>query len=104
MADFGVARFQNQGGVMTAETGTYRWMAPEVGACCISPFTFYFLRSFVFNHPINSLATRSSSADLLVVLQTVHLDTVLFVVTSLFDKLEHEFFMPCFPTMSSIKL
>lgn len=31
MADFGVARFQNNGGVMTAETGTYRWMAPEVG-------------------------------------------------------------------------
>ncbi|XP_042418566.1 serine/threonine-protein kinase STY46-like isoform X5 [Zingiber officinale] len=30
VADFGVARIQNQGGVMTAETGTYRWMAPEV--------------------------------------------------------------------------
>ncbi|GLU16549.1 hypothetical protein SLE2022_329800 [Rubroshorea leprosula] len=30
VADFGVARFQNQGGIMTAETGTYRWMAPEV--------------------------------------------------------------------------
>lgn len=30
VADFGVARFQNIGGVMTAETGTYRWMAPEV--------------------------------------------------------------------------
>ncbi|CAN0892169.1 Serine/threonine-protein kinase STY17, partial [Linum grandiflorum] len=30
VADFGVARFQDQGGVMTAETGTYRWMAPEV--------------------------------------------------------------------------
>ncbi|XP_004496487.1 serine/threonine-protein kinase STY46-like isoform X2 [Cicer arietinum] len=30
VADFGVARFLNQGGVMTAETGTYRWMAPEV--------------------------------------------------------------------------
>ncbi|KAH9757520.1 hypothetical protein KPL71_016418 [Citrus sinensis] len=29
VADFGVARFQNKGGVMTAETGTYRWMAPE---------------------------------------------------------------------------
>ncbi|XP_023538630.1 serine/threonine-protein kinase STY8-like isoform X1 [Cucurbita pepo subsp. pepo] len=29
VADFGVARFQSQG-VMTAETGTYRWMAPEV--------------------------------------------------------------------------
>ncbi|CAL4904088.1 unnamed protein product [Urochloa decumbens] len=30
VADFGVARFQDQGGIMTAETGTYRWMAPEV--------------------------------------------------------------------------
>ncbi|KAF6163643.1 hypothetical protein GIB67_036103 [Kingdonia uniflora] len=30
VADFGVARFQTQSGVMTAETGTYRWMAPEV--------------------------------------------------------------------------
>ncbi|KAL6515432.1 hypothetical protein OROHE_018466 [Orobanche hederae] len=30
VADLGVARFQNKGGVMTAETGTYRWMAPEV--------------------------------------------------------------------------
>ncbi|KAL8515115.1 hypothetical protein ACS0TY_013997 [Phlomoides rotata] len=30
VADFGVARFQKNGGVMTAETGTYRWMAPEV--------------------------------------------------------------------------
>ncbi|GLT35014.1 hypothetical protein SLA2020_094990 [Shorea laevis] len=29
VADFGVARVQTQG-VMTAETGTYRWMAPEV--------------------------------------------------------------------------
>ncbi|XP_031116153.1 serine/threonine-protein kinase STY46-like [Ipomoea triloba] len=30
VADFGVARFQSKEGVMTAETGTYRWMAPEV--------------------------------------------------------------------------
>ncbi|KAE8715576.1 ACT-like protein tyrosine kinase family protein isoform 2 [Hibiscus syriacus] len=30
VADFGVARVQAQPGVMTAETGTYRWMAPEV--------------------------------------------------------------------------
>ncbi|XP_076940980.1 serine/threonine-protein kinase STY46-like [Bidens hawaiensis] len=30
VADFGVARFLGQEGVMTAETGTYRWMAPEV--------------------------------------------------------------------------
>ncbi|BDA41364.1 Serine/threonine-protein kinase STY17 [Coccomyxa sp. Obi] len=30
IADFGVARVMNSTGVMTAETGTYRWMAPEV--------------------------------------------------------------------------
>lgn len=30
VADFGVARVQAQTGIMTAETGTYRWMAPEV--------------------------------------------------------------------------
>ncbi|KAF8022645.1 hypothetical protein BT93_F0227 [Corymbia citriodora subsp. variegata] len=30
ITDFGVARVQTQSGVMTAETGTYRWMAPEV--------------------------------------------------------------------------
>ncbi|KAJ8458323.1 hypothetical protein OPV22_031249 [Ensete ventricosum] len=30
VADFGVARILNRGGIMTAETGTYRWMAPEV--------------------------------------------------------------------------
>lgn len=31
IADFGVARVGSQEGQMTAETGTYRWMAPEVG-------------------------------------------------------------------------
>lgn len=30
IADFGVARVMDSTGVMTAETGTYRWMAPEV--------------------------------------------------------------------------
>ncbi|XP_060963078.1 serine/threonine-protein kinase STY46 isoform X3 [Cannabis sativa] len=30
VSDFGVARVQPESGVMTAETGTYRWMAPEV--------------------------------------------------------------------------
>lgn len=34
MADFGVARFESQHGDMTAETGTYRWMAPEVFNFC----------------------------------------------------------------------
>ena len=30
IADFGVARVMSKDGAMTAETGTYRWMAPEV--------------------------------------------------------------------------
>ncbi|KAL9680948.1 hypothetical protein QQ045_012729 [Rhodiola kirilowii] len=30
VSDFGVARLLNTSGIMTAETGTYRWMAPEV--------------------------------------------------------------------------
>ncbi|KAL7197690.1 hypothetical protein ACSBR2_020252 [Camellia fascicularis] len=30
VAEFGVSRVQAQSGVMTAETGAYRWMAPEV--------------------------------------------------------------------------
>ncbi|KAK4490245.1 hypothetical protein RD792_000905 [Penstemon davidsonii] len=30
IADFGIARVQLKSGIMTAETGTYRWMAPEV--------------------------------------------------------------------------
>jgi serine/threonine protein kinase len=32
IADFGVARIIENTGHMTAETGTYRWMAPEVCA------------------------------------------------------------------------
>lgn len=31
ISDFGIAKIQTEPGVMTAETGTYRWMAPEVG-------------------------------------------------------------------------
>lgn len=30
VADFGVARVIDPINIMTAETGTYRWMAPEV--------------------------------------------------------------------------
>ncbi|GAB2282891.1 Serine/threonine-protein kinase sty17 [Dionaea muscipula] len=30
ITDFGIARVQAQTGIMTSETGTYRWMAPEV--------------------------------------------------------------------------
>ncbi|MCL7041048.1 hypothetical protein MKW94_021073 [Papaver nudicaule] len=36
VADFGVARFQSQGGEMIAETGTYRWMAPEIVPNCLT--------------------------------------------------------------------
>ncbi|XP_021898624.1 serine/threonine-protein kinase STY46-like isoform X2 [Carica papaya] len=43
VADFGVARFQNEEGVMTAETGTYRWMAPEVWKL------FYLFRTFFWS-------------------------------------------------------
>ena len=32
LADFGLAREESVTEMMTAETGTYRWMAPEV--CC----------------------------------------------------------------------
>ena len=38
VADFGVARVKAQSGVMTAETGTYRWMAPEVFLWMSLPF------------------------------------------------------------------
>lgn len=37
VADFGVARVKVQSGVMTAETGTYRWMAPEVISLSLLP-------------------------------------------------------------------
>lgn len=45
VADFGVARVQTQSGVMTAETGTYRWMAPEVRIFC--PFHICQITDFV---------------------------------------------------------
>ncbi|XP_027354325.1 serine/threonine-protein kinase STY46-like isoform X2 [Abrus precatorius] len=37
VADFGVARVHDQSGIMTAETGTYRWMAPEIPYEHLSP-------------------------------------------------------------------
>ncbi|KAH0909197.1 hypothetical protein HID58_032518 [Brassica napus] len=37
VADFGVARVQIESGVMTAETGTYRWMAPEIPYAFLTP-------------------------------------------------------------------
>lgn len=35
ISDFGIAKIRTDPGVMTAETGTYRWMAPEVGNCVV---------------------------------------------------------------------
>ncbi|OIV99009.1 hypothetical protein TanjilG_29412 [Lupinus angustifolius] len=37
IADFGVARLLDPTGIMTAETGTYRWMAPELPYEHLSP-------------------------------------------------------------------
>ncbi|XP_071709785.1 serine/threonine-protein kinase STY46-like isoform X2 [Rutidosis leptorrhynchoides] len=37
VSDFGVARVQSNTGVMTAETGTYRWMAPELPYADMTP-------------------------------------------------------------------
>lgn len=45
VADFGVARVCNHSGIMTAETGTYRWMAPEVCVCVY--FCVYILNYFL---------------------------------------------------------
>nr|XP_034890629.1 dual specificity testis-specific protein kinase 2-like isoform X1 [Populus alba] len=38
-ADFGFSRVRTQSGVMTAETGTYHWMAPEVVKAADSGFS-----------------------------------------------------------------
>ncbi|KAH0919984.1 hypothetical protein HID58_027644 [Brassica napus] len=37
VADFGVVRVQIESGVMTAETGTYRWMAPGIPYAYLTP-------------------------------------------------------------------
>ncbi|XP_020092515.1 serine/threonine-protein kinase STY46-like isoform X2 [Ananas comosus] len=44
VADFGVARVIAKSGVMTAETGTYRWMAPEVVSLIATRFIFAVMR------------------------------------------------------------
>ncbi|XP_019453355.1 PREDICTED: serine/threonine-protein kinase STY8-like isoform X2 [Lupinus angustifolius] len=51
VADFGVARFLNQGGEMTAETGTYRWMAPE------------YLTVIIFSHKVINHQPYDQKAD-----------------------------------------
>lgn len=38
LVDFGLAREETVTEMMTAETGTYRWMAPEVGHILLTNF------------------------------------------------------------------
>lgn len=40
LADFGLAREETVTEMMTAETGTYRWMAPEVSISLLSEYLF----------------------------------------------------------------
>lgn len=40
LVDLGLAREETETEMMTAETGTYRWMAPEV--CLMSSFLSFF--------------------------------------------------------------
>lgn len=47
VADFGVARVKAQSGVMTAETGTYRWMAPEVSLWLCELFDLYYAHIYL---------------------------------------------------------
>lgn len=56
VADFGVARVHSQSGVMTAETGTYRWMAPEVEYCHnVDYFSFCIFEYITCKHGCGSL-------------------------------------------------
>lgn len=61
VADFGVARVQTESGVMTAETGTYRWMAPEVLLLCL---VIFFLAFHGFDTRLSEL--RSLSTNLMI--------------------------------------
>lgn len=48
MADFGVAFFVHQWGVMKVEAGSYKWMASEVCFICIpKPLFSFYLQVFV---------------------------------------------------------
>jgi serine/threonine protein kinase len=55
VADFGVARLQNQSGIMTAETGTYRWMAPEVCMYILMHSFIALINNSFESHVLNSL-------------------------------------------------
>lgn len=54
VADFGVARVKAQTGVMTAETGTYRWMAPEV--VCLNRFLNLMFNSYILKFLLSKKA------------------------------------------------
>lgn len=62
MADFGVARVKAQTGVMTAETGTYRWMAPEVYNSLLNKD----LRSLYFGVLLNVFSVIASNFKVLI--------------------------------------
>ncbi|KAL6908170.1 hypothetical protein ACP4OV_002340 [Aristida adscensionis] len=50
IADFSVARCRDQGDAMTAETGTYRWMAPELLLCVYSTICGVSSPTEIINH------------------------------------------------------
>ena len=59
VADFGVARVKAQSGVMTAETGTYRWMAPEVIFCYWPCYLHHFTIANVYIKEMWSMNTHT---------------------------------------------
>lgn len=60
LADFGLAREETVTEMMTAETGTYRWMAPEVCAFLLTQFDFGLLSPDISS--IRSPAVRQYSS------------------------------------------
>lgn len=49
LADFGLAREESLTEMMTAETGTYRWMAPEVTILLLKVDFFSFFSAVVLS-------------------------------------------------------
>ena len=78
---------QTQSGVMTAETGTYRWMAPEV--------SFFFPHEFVSLTVVHLYDTRSS------LLKTEM--SLIPVLSSPHHCLSHPTLARAGPTRSSVK-
>lgn len=48
LADFGLAREESLTEMMTAETGTYRWMAPEVGTLSFKSKHLFLIISLLY--------------------------------------------------------